>query len=419
MFKRACSTPTPRWPKPAYARRGCLFGQPADAGRRRGSEGDPMSVRVAGSAGVAGQLRIRMRGVHALCGLTMLTCAGPSPAPPRSATANEDGGDSAARQQEVRPKQRLRSLAGGLTRRQWNTLIDRCCGGGPDGELTMPDFKRLLMLSMVPTAQVSQWTDNEIVELWLHLRSIAQPEEFTSNGGQGGERTGRQGGDGGEGTIRRASWLDFLDRHCLLGNPAQSSSVVAETASRGAAAISTAWLPREGCARKLRRLPKELATLDVLLRQPHHTAIASAAKPITSSSEAGRGAGRGASLCPDGARGGHGGQGVVRVGEAGGGLRDVSRSWYLIHKYLVIDRSIDRKIDPDGSIDRCLSISLALSLSRSLSLKHTHTRTHTHTHTQARKSGRAEAVGNAAACALSTHPQPPPPPPHYSPWHRG
>ena len=132
-----------------------------------------------------------LRGVHAMCGLTMLTCAGPSPAPPRSATATEDGGEGASRQQEVRPKQRLRSLAGGLTRRQWNTLIDRCCGG-PDGELTLPDFKRLLMLSMVPTAQVPQWTDNEIVELWLHLRSIALPEEFTSNGGQGGERTGRR-----------------------------------------------------------------------------------------------------------------------------------------------------------------------------------------------------------------------------------
>jgi len=180
------------------------------------------------------------------------------------------------------------------------------------------------MLSMVPTAQVPQWTDNEIVELWLHLRSIAQPEELTSNGGQGGE-----------GTIRSASWLDFLDRHCLLGNPAQSSSVVAEAAAT-AAAISTAWLPREGCARKLRRLPEALATLDVLLRQTHHTASDSAATPITSSSEAGRGrgAGRGASLWPDGARGGLGGQGVVGVGEDGGGLRDVSRSWYLMHIYL-------------------------------------------------------------------------------------
>ena len=77
--------------------------------------------------------------------------------------------------------------------------MDRCCGGGREGELTLQDFKRLLMLSMVPTAQVPQWTDNEIVELWLHLRSIAQPEELTSNGGQGGESRGRQGGDGGEG----------------------------------------------------------------------------------------------------------------------------------------------------------------------------------------------------------------------------
>jgi hypothetical protein len=239
---------------------------------------------------------------------------------------------------------------------------------------------------------VPQWTDNEIVELWLHLRSIALPEEFTSNGGQGGERTGRQGGDGGEGTVRRASWLDFLDRHCLLGNPAQSSSVVAETASR-AAAISTAWLPREGCARKLRRLPEALATLDVLLHQPHHTASASAAQPITSSSEAGRAAGRGASLCPDGARGGEGGQGVVGVEEAGGGLRDVSRSWYLIQIYLVIDRSIDRKIDTDGWMDRCLSLARAraraLSLSLSLPPSLTHSLPpslplsllHTHTHT--------------------------------------
>ena len=60
---------------------------------------------------------------HAPCALavrtlTVLPRAGPSPAPPRSSagTANgADGGGGAARP-EVRPKQRLRALAGGLTR---------------------------------------------------------------------------------------------------------------------------------------------------------------------------------------------------------------------------------------------------------------------------------------------------------------
>ena len=53
----------------------------------------------------------------------------------------------------------------GLSRKQWMTLVERCGGGGDHGELTLHNFKRLLLISVTHTARTHAY-------MHIHLHTV-------------------------------------------------------------------------------------------------------------------------------------------------------------------------------------------------------------------------------------------------------
>ena len=99
----------------------------------------------------------------------------------------------------ARPKERMRALLAGLTQRQWLTQVERCGGGreGEGGELTLPNFKSLLLLSV--RRDVPPWGDHEIAEFWQYLQSHASA-----------------GDPGARDSLSSHSFLRFLRMHDFL-----------------------------------------------------------------------------------------------------------------------------------------------------------------------------------------------------------
>ena len=146
--------------------------------------------------------------------------AGPSPSRQAVADAGMDRLDEHfatmaqrfSQQDAFITKQRFSRLLGGLSRRQWLSLCERSGAGHHErrileqGELALPNFRRLLELASGPRASTVQWTEEEVVELWDHLHSLRELGASVSPVRSGSSRLPTQ-----RRTLPTRSFFNFLE----------------------------------------------------------------------------------------------------------------------------------------------------------------------------------------------------------------